>query len=293
MKRIETKALITLHNAVTIPTLLYGSETWPLNNTIKNEIDKIEIWAWKSMLGLPKTTPTPAVIFCTGALYASIRVEMKQLLYLHKVLQKEPDHWTKQSLYAINDHNIGWAKQIRETLETWGLEIEWDTIKEKTSNTWKNEVSNAAEKKNLEKLKTECFKKIRGDKTAKTKTKTIIPQLENPNYTRKPESYMTEHDKLITRAYIMGRYGMLQCASNFSSGYGGKVCSQCGVIDDEGHRMNHCQVWRRLNLYECMEKVNYDDLYSDDNSRSMRIVGRIIEMWDLGNGRNCMRDTTL
>ena len=37
----------------------------------------MEVWAWKSMIGLPKTTPTAAVIFSTGALFASIRIEMK------------------------------------------------------------------------------------------------------------------------------------------------------------------------------------------------------------------------
>ena len=57
MKRIEIKLLITLHNAVTVPTLLYNAETWPLNDSVRKEINKMEIWAWKSMLGLPKTTP--------------------------------------------------------------------------------------------------------------------------------------------------------------------------------------------------------------------------------------------
>ena len=61
-----------------LPTLLYNAEIWPLNATIKKDIDKIEIWAWKSMIGLPKTTPTAAIMLCTGALYVSIRVQIKQ-----------------------------------------------------------------------------------------------------------------------------------------------------------------------------------------------------------------------
>ena len=61
-------------------------------------LDKMKIWAWKSMLGLPKTTPTAAVMFATGGLYASIRVQIKQLIYLHKLLQKPEDHWTRTTL---------------------------------------------------------------------------------------------------------------------------------------------------------------------------------------------------
>ena len=38
---------------------------------------------------------------------------------------------------------------------------------------------------------------------------------------------------LHTRALIMGRYGMLRCANNFSNGCGTKKCRECDVIDDE------------------------------------------------------------
>ena len=114
MRRIDVEVLMTLHNVVTLPTLLYNAETWPLNANTKKEIDKIELWAWKSMLGLPKTTPTAAVMYVTGALYASTRAQAKQLIYLHKVLRKPNGHWTKTTLHALQNHNAGWQKQIDE-----------------------------------------------------------------------------------------------------------------------------------------------------------------------------------
>ena len=129
----------------------------------------MEVWAWKSMISLPKTTPTLAVMFCTRALFASIQIEMKQLLFLHKVLQKEEGHWTKVSLYSIREHNIGWAKQINEILEAWGVEQNWDVIKQKHRNAWKKEVQQAAEKKNKELLISGCVSRQRGEETIKTK----------------------------------------------------------------------------------------------------------------------------
>ena len=86
MKKIETQVLIRLNASVTLPTLLYNAETWMLTKAERNTIDKIAIWAWKHMLGLPTTTPSPAVIFATGSLYASVQVDVKQLLYLQKLL---------------------------------------------------------------------------------------------------------------------------------------------------------------------------------------------------------------
>jgi hypothetical protein len=79
MKRIEMDVFLRLHEMVTIPTLLSNSETWMLNKSERKGIDKIEIWAMKKMIGLPITTPTAAVIFMTGAMFATIRMDVKQL----------------------------------------------------------------------------------------------------------------------------------------------------------------------------------------------------------------------
>ena len=145
-----------------------------------------------------------------------------------------------------------------------------------------------AEIKNKEKLE-ECMNKKRSDNLYKTKTKSIVPLLESQNYTRKPQSFMRENNKLITRAYIMGRYGMLQCAANYCTGYGTKECRECGVIDDENHRINYCKIWRDVNLYDSCDKINFDDIYGEDRAKSLIIIERVLLMWDLGNGKNSMR----
>ena len=111
MSQVETQVLLTLHETVTVSSLLYNSETWPLNSQSRKEVDKMEIWALKSIFGLPKTTPTAAIIYCAGTIYASIRVEIKQLIYLRKVLCKPEEHWTKMTLYMLKDYHIGWAQR--------------------------------------------------------------------------------------------------------------------------------------------------------------------------------------
>ena len=192
-----------------------------------------------------------------------IPLQIKQLLYFHKVLQKQCDHLTLVTLVDLRERNKGWAKQIKEIIEAWNLEDDWDVIKTKTYITWKREVEQKAEIKNKEKLLEECINKKRGESGYKIKSKSIVPLIECEEYTRKPQSFMRENNKLITRAYIMGRYGMLQCAANHSAGYATKECRECGVIDDENHRMNFCKNWRDINLYDSSDKVNFDDIYDD------------------------------
>ena len=122
----------------------------------------------------------------------------------------------------------------------------------------------------------------------KSKTK-LIPVLEDDGYMRQPATFMRRNNVLITRAYVMGRYGMLQCAANFSDGYRTKLCPRCNVTDNEDHRMNYCPVWSDLNLYESNKKINFEDIHSDNELESMTVVKKILKIWDLGNNKNSMR----
>ena len=154
---------------------------------------------------------------------------------------------------------------------------------------WKRQVYEAAEKKNKERLLAECYKKERGVTEVKTKTKTIIPILENSHYQRQPHPFITKNNTLTTRAFIMGKYGMLQCAANYSNGYGSKNCPRCQLVDNENHRINECQEWSEINCASINEKLDFSLIQSDVETSVMSIVQQILSMWDLGNGNNCMR----
>ena len=142
---------------------------------------------------------------------------------------------------------------------------------------------------NKERLINDCIDKRRNGDKQKTKTKTLIPILEDVQYERKPHPVLQENNILVARAYVMGRFGMLQCAANFSSGNGGKTCKTCCVIDDESHRINDCPLWKETNLYDSQEKIDFTLINSRDMKDTMRVIEIILRMWDLGNGRNSMR----
>ena len=91
----------------------------------------------------------------------------------------------------------------------------------------------------------------------------------------------------------MGQYGMLQCAVNFSHGYGSKLCAKCKVEDDEAHRINYCTEWRDINLLNSDMHVDFNQIFSANLDESMEIVRIIVRMWDLGNNKNCMTSSDL
>ena len=74
-----------MHETNTVSIMLTNCETWVLDKKEREKIERMELWALKKILGVPVTTPTPAIIFTTGTLFSSLRIDQKQLIYL-KVL---------------------------------------------------------------------------------------------------------------------------------------------------------------------------------------------------------------
>ena len=292
MKNMATKICSYLYETEVLSALLYNSETWTLSCAEKKFLDQIELHAWKKLLGLPKTTPTAGIMHTMGNLFPSIRVEQKQLIYLQKVLHRENEHWTKATLMAMKEKDVGWAKQINSILVRWELETDWKNIESKRKKEWTQLVKIAAEKMNVSKLKEECETKNRNETKIKTKVARLKEKLNSPIYERTLDPFITQNQSMIhARALIMGRFGMLQCAKNFATQNGTKQCKQCGVIDDEDHRMNYCTQYRSVNLYNKTEKVEFDDIYSDDVNKIMNVVKTILCVWDLAHNKNEVRST--
>ena len=141
---------------------------------------------------------------------------------------------------------------------------------------------------NVKMLREDCHMKERGNTKQKTKTKTILPKLDELNYIRKPLEIMSYGSVLVTRALIMARYGMLNCGVNFSRGYGGKNCEKCGTVDDENHRINNCVTFKDINLYKCQDNLDFNQIYSDDLNSIMKVIEMILKMLDLECGRNAI-----
>ena len=140
---------------------------------------------------------------------------------------------------------------------------------------------------NAGKLREECETKSRGETKQKTKTKFVVDRVNNNDYSRGPDGFiLRNHSITHTRALIMGRYGMLKCANNFSNGHGTKMCDKCKVIDNEDHRIIDCTKWEGVNLINKSQRLSFNDIYLDNYEQ---VVETILSLWDFENGKNVMR----
>ena len=287
MRGIEASVLLELHEKINVPSLITNSETWILSKYEEKEIDKIEIKALKRLFSLPTTTPTPAVIFAFGILYTTCRIHEKQFLFLQKLLKRNEEHWTKRLLIILFELNIGWSERIIKKLEEYNLETDMNKIKDKTVKTWKKEVKQAVEKQNNERLLESCFKIENGEKKMKTKTASIPEQLNKEKYSRKPSEEILNCNRTDAKVIILARYGMLECGKNYRGSLP-LTCAECDEGDDENHRMNYCTRWKKLNLHDENEKIDFQDIHSHDQEKIMRVVLRIKDVWNVRTANGTM-----
>ena len=95
MKRIEVGTVIRLHEIMTEPAVLLNCETWMLNKSERLKLDRMELWAYKKLIGLPRTTPTAGIMVTLGCLFTSIKVDRHQMMYFRKIIERRRDDWVK------------------------------------------------------------------------------------------------------------------------------------------------------------------------------------------------------
>ena len=288
LHRIETSVLLELHEKINIPSLLSNSESWILNKGDQREFEKVELQSLKNLFDLPIHTPTAAIMYSFGTVYASYRVDERKLMYLHRILNREESHWTRKTLSILETLEIGWSKNIKEILRNYELPSEYTTIKNIPHNEWKTKVKKAIEIQNTRRLNEDCHKHEDGITSKKTKTASIVDKINDQNYRRKPQKELLNATKQETKTIIIARYGMLECGKNFKGSLK-QMCEQCNDIDDEHHRINHCPKWKENNLAEMDDKIDFNLIYANDIVVIRSIIPLIECIWNTKTAHGTMK----
>lgn len=287
LNKVETAVLLELHEKITIPGYLTNSEAWNLSKKDEEDLETLEIQSIKALFDLPIHTPTPALIYTFGTLYTRQRIDQKQLSFLHKILNRENTHWTKMTLEALENKNIGWNKNIKSILEKYDLPTDFHTVKNIPAPEWKRKTKISIEKENIKRLRQQCYKTTNGTTKIKTKTKTIIEATDEQAYKRQPRPEILNSTKQESKTMIIARFGMLECGRNYK-GTMKEICSVCDTIDDENHRINYCKRWETVNYANCNDKKDFNLIFSNDMTVIRGILPVIENVWNTKNAHGTM-----
>ena len=214
-------------------------------------------------------------------------MDIKRLIYLHRILKRHDNHWTKKAFLELDKLAIGWSKAIKETLKIYDLPDDLTTIKAMTRKQWTKTVKEKVEVKNTQRLLNECFKSVDGNKVPKTKTKHIVESLKKDTYVRKPQDDIIGGTKHVAKTLMIARFGMLECGQNFK-GSASKICRSCNAVDDEEHRMNHCVKLENLNFVNYPQKTNFTDIYSNNPVIIKNVINCIEQVWNTRTAHGSM-----
>ena len=287
LNRIGTSVLLELHDKTIIPCLLNNAETWNLKKSEEEELERIEVQTLKNLFDLPLHTPTAAILFSFGILHTSQKIEKKMLSFLHKILQRNDEDWTKKTLRRLQAENIGWFKKIQSILTKYDLPTDLSIIASYRPQDWKKRVKFVLENESRTRLQNDCYKKEDGNLTEKTKTKGIADKLKDNEYDRSPVPELLLTTRHETKTTMIARFRMLECGTNYK-GTHNHICTACNVIDDEEHRLNHCSLWRDTNCYDDDEKINFESIYSNDVNVLRSIIPKIESVWNTRTAHGTM-----
>ena len=288
MKGIESKVILDLYHACIIPSFLNNAESWCLSNTEEKELDKLGIRILKRLFNLPEKTPNPAIIHSFGVLYTTQQIDQKKFMFLHKILKRPENHWTKKMLVQLKTHNIGWAKSIQAKLSSYELEQDWEKIKEHNKSRWKHIVYTAVKEKNKQKLLESCVQRGPNEEKIKTKTTYIYHDINNETFSNEALPEITSSNKVDSKTIILARCGMLECGKNFK-GTIPEICRECGEEDDESHRLNRCILWKHLKFSETAEEIDFGEIYDNDRKKLSPVIKSIQNVWEMHYGNGSMR----
>ena len=147
---------------------------------------------------------------------------------------------------------------------------------------WKTTVRKAIEKANKDRLLEECYRSEGEDKIPKTKTAKIVDELKKTSYKRCANDVLLKCTKQETKTVMIARFGMLECGKNFK-GSRSEMCDTCKQMDNEDHRLNHCEKYKTINFFNSCAKVDFEQIYSNDLSVLRELMSNLSCVWNTYN----------
>ena len=175
---------------------------------------------------------------------------------------------------------------MKETLSEYDLPTEFTVIKTIPRQTWIRNVAAKIEQKNTSRLLNDCHKIVDGTSIPKTKTASILNYINDPKYKRKMDNVMSQLSKQECKTLIITKYSMLECGRNFR-GSMNENCNTCGSLDDEDHILNYCPKYATIR--ESENKVNFDDVHSDQIDIVRTVLPVIERHWNTTNAHGTVR----
>jgi hypothetical protein len=212
------------------PVLLYNASTWfETSKKTINKLENLQHILQRCLLGVPNSTPIPAMCWDLGMVSIEHQINEMKLLFLHYVTGLDVNVLAKEILETQKSLNFpGLVPEARNLITCYGLPNIIDQSVVISKQKWRNLVKNAIREKYEEELKS----KFIGSKLKNGPFK-------SENFEKK--KYIDEMNLVDSRTNFRMRSNMLNVKMNQKSNptYANKLwkCDSCQNLDTQSHLM--------------------------------------------------------
>jgi len=256
-KGIRMQAIWQLVEATIIPTITYGSESWDPTQKELDEVQKIMNTSLKTLMNLPKGTPTIPLLKETGFLPIKHIINTKRILQAHRIEAKTGKSLIKEN--TRKEQSI-WMKKTLDLMKEYKIPEE---VLQHSKEASKTEIRKAVEAKWAEEISQEAEQK--------TKVK-HWEQMTSPNNTMKRPMYMEKLSRKECRAILTTRTSMFPAKMNFKNGNENLQCRYCGVANEtQQHLIEECLKAPRPN-----KNIKYKDIFTDNQLEKLKTAAETL-----------------
>ena len=257
------KAVWQMVDAILIPILTYACEAWTPG---KEEITKLQTIfneALKTILSLPKGTPTTILLNETGNYPIELTIKKKKILHTKRIDSLKDEALIKD---VTSPNNSEWRKEINRIAEEFNVKDQM-TVLTKTSL-----------KKHLhEEIKTKFMDLIENEYVEKTKIK-HWKDLKTDIKADKRPLYMEKLNRNECSAIIRTRASMLPVKNNFKKGCKNDlICRFCKKeTETQEHILQMCPAIRE----RCGQTIEYKEIFQENVEKLKKAANTIIKITD-------------
>ena len=224
------KVQLQLYETCLVPSLIYGLEGWP--NIKEKEMSQLELLQTKhlkSILKLSESTPNVGLLMETGTWPIKERIEYRILMMYQNLMMSDDTRIIKLLVKEQKDNNIerSFYSKTKEIADF--LDINLETVKNKSKFVWKKE------------CKGKIIKKIENRLKDQLPNCTKLRFLVDDNFGRK--RYMKELSGNIARQVLKLRLNMIDVRMNYRGSNEGNIkCPLCKTEDDTTEHIMVCGI---------------------------------------------------
>jgi hypothetical protein len=259
------EVMVTLRNALLINSMLANAAVWyGVNKADLEQLEKVDSSLLAGCLAATHTTPRVMIYLSLGCIPVRFILQSRRILFLHYILSQDKESMIYKFFMAmVADPKKGdWWLSTKHDLESLNLSYNFSQIQSFTKTQFKKIVSDA--------ITMAAFNYLNSEKLKLSKIKHIkFDSLKMQPYLL-PQSKLTQ---IESQFMFHAKSRMLNVAVNYPGTQGFKGCAICRAPnsqDDQRNLLSCPQLVPNQTLVE--DNVTYDDLFSDDYTKQVRVM---------------------